>query len=257
MSKTNSQVFFPGSGLRRPPSPRPRRKPADRPRVKTRKAKPPLPFSLSNRPKPPGIWKKFWSTVLPPYTGTVGAMSAALLVWTAFSLSVGLIFCALYSSAGSTFSVMSIIYCAAQLTGGLVGFIFGIPRVEQSDAQNLECSDSIRARILANTNLEKVSDWLTTIIIGIGLTQFRSIAEGFNSLTSQISADLHPDINSAGSATGTQGQHSIQEGFSQSGSSAFVGALIIAGLTAGFITGWLFCRLLLIEALRHSEKRDV
>ncbi|MDV8022695.1 hypothetical protein [Rhodococcus sp. IEGM 1330] len=187
-------------------------------------------------------------------------MSAALLAWTAFSLSVGLVFCALYSSAGSAFSVMSIIYCAAQLTGGLVGFIFGIPRVEQSDAQNLQRSDSIRARILANTNLEKVSDWLTTIIIGIGLTQFRSIAEGFSSLTKQISADLNPNMTpagSAGSAASTQGQYSNPGGFTQSGSSAFVGALIIAGLTAGFITGWLFCRLLLIEALRHAENRDV
>lgn len=89
MRKTNSQVFFPGSGLHRPPSPRPRPKPADRPLVEAQKAEPSLPFRPSSRPKPLGIWKGFWSTVLPPYTGTVGAMSAALLAWTAFSLSVG------------------------------------------------------------------------------------------------------------------------------------------------------------------------
>jgi len=33
-----------------------------------------------------------------------------------------------------------------------------------------------------NTNLEQISDWLTKIIVGVGLTQFPQIIRGFQSL---------------------------------------------------------------------------
>jgi hypothetical protein len=61
---------------------------------------------------------------------------------------------------------------AALLVGGLLGFLFAIPRrdVERSP-------DSNGSRYSANTNLEQISDWLTKILVGVGLTQLREIGE--------------------------------------------------------------------------------
>jgi hypothetical protein len=71
------------------------------------------------------------------------------------------------------------------LVGGLLGFLFGVPRSEppgkekpsgQSDGDKTikpEGGDEERRRnsYRPNTNLEEVSDWLTKILVGVGLTQ--------------------------------------------------------------------------------------
>jgi len=53
--------------------------------------------------------------------------------------------------------------------GGFLGFLFGVPKMRSND-------DSDRGReVDSNTNLEQVSDWLTKIIVGVGLVEFQSI----------------------------------------------------------------------------------
>ena len=58
---------------------------------------------------------------------------------------------------------------ATFLIGGLIGFLFGIPKI------NTEYSKNKEKEYLANTSLEEISDWLTKIIIGLGLTQLINI----------------------------------------------------------------------------------
>ena len=55
---------------------------------------------------------------------------------------------------------------AAALVGGVVGFLFGIPLT--SKQRTAAASGS---QYETNTNLEQVSDWLTKIIVGVGLVQ--------------------------------------------------------------------------------------
>jgi len=55
---------------------------------------------------------------------------------------------------------------AAALAGGLVGFLFGIPRTVQTAA-----AAGDQPQYQGNTNLEQVSDWLTKILVGVGLVQ--------------------------------------------------------------------------------------
>lgn len=57
--------------------------------------------------------------------------------------------------------------------GSFSGFLFGIPRImNSSSAQSvLKSSKNI---ILHNDNLVQISDWLTKIIVGVGLTQINS-----------------------------------------------------------------------------------
>ncbi|MDP9839496.1 hypothetical protein J2T09_004272 [Neorhizobium huautlense] len=69
---------------------------------------------------------------------------------------------------------------AATAVGGMLGFLFGIPRVlqkapETPKAGEPQLSSKAEQLFATNTSLEDISDWLTKIIIGIGLVQFDTI----------------------------------------------------------------------------------
>jgi hypothetical protein len=87
----------------------------------------------------------------------------------------------------TTIGIGTEIVLASGVVGALLGFLFAIPRVLTKDEKD---SDSARLkeaegdpvargrRLLgSNTNLERVSDWLTTMLVGVGLSQLTSINE--------------------------------------------------------------------------------
>ena len=58
-------------------------------------------------------------------------------------------------------------------SGALSGFLFGIPRIINSSApKSAELEQNV---ILHNDNLVQISDWLTKIIVGVGLTQINAL----------------------------------------------------------------------------------
>src|SRR5262245_38208292 len=65
------------------------------------------------------------------------------------------------------------------LIGGLFGFLFGIPRSLQRPSVKGDGSGGASDKpegpqspaYRPNTNLEEISDWLTKILVGVGLTQ--------------------------------------------------------------------------------------
>jgi hypothetical protein len=69
---------------------------------------------------------------------------------------------ALYADAIDKKSVLAVgllVAGGAFLAGGLLGFLFGIPR--SIGGAETEATDATRrARYLPNTNLEQISDWL-------------------------------------------------------------------------------------------------
>lgn len=80
------------------------------------------------------------------------------------------------------------VVAAALASGGIVGFIFGIPRLLQdaravpqstaADGSSIVESDSDRTAAApygGNTSLEQISDWLTKILVGVGLTQLANL----------------------------------------------------------------------------------
>ena len=82
-----------------------------------------------------------------------------------------------------TFATTVLVGIASAAVGALLGFIFGIPRtldpasriaVAGAMAQGGPVASS-QAALAANTNLERVSDWLTTVLIGITLVQSQSV----------------------------------------------------------------------------------
>jgi hypothetical protein len=82
------------------------------------------------------------------------------------------------------FGVYFLVGCAALATGALFGFLFAIPRTReaavvaaQGAAQGADPLAVRQAVLSANTNLERVSDWLTTLLLGATLVQLRPIVD--------------------------------------------------------------------------------
>jgi hypothetical protein len=132
---------------------------------------------------------------------------------------------------------------ASLLLGGLVGLLFGIPRsLQQEHAEPAkknakseeEEREDTRSRALygANTNLEQISDWLTKILVGVGLTQIGKIGE--------VLGDIG-DVASEGMG-----------GFV--GSKPFSIAMTVYFTISGFLLGYLWTRLYLGRALTAAER---
>jgi hypothetical protein len=111
-------------------------------------------------------------------------------------------------------------------TGSAVGFLFGIPKVRRGETDNGESGYGQRV----NTNLEDISDWLTKIIVGVTLVQFRDAVHAFDALAGRMATDL--DLK--GGATTS-------------------GALIVYFAVIGFFYGYLMTRLFLAAAFRRAD----
>jgi hypothetical protein len=124
------------------------------------------------------------------------------------------------------FAVAVFIASSSFLLGGLVGFLFGIPRAVQGST-----APTGAAQYQANTNLEQVSDWLTKIIVGVGLVQIGRVIPGLTRYAESLKVPLG----------------------GQASSSAFGLALTIANLLIGFFLFYLWSRSLLKKELEELE----
>ncbi len=106
-------------------------------------------------------------------------------------------------------------------TGALIGFLFGVPRV------SLDSARWVTHR--PNSNIEVVSDWLTKIIVGVGLVEFHAIGRFVRGLAAELGKAL-----------------SLQSGDPVEGPAAsFAQAVIVYFFVAGLIQGYLLTRLYL------------
>jgi hypothetical protein len=111
-----------------------------------------------------------------------------------FGVLVNLIYCIQLPSGvrwitfGTSLSIGSSVF----LIGGLVGFLFGIPRTVQSSSPSTGAT-----QYQGNTNLEQVSDWLTKIIVGVGLVQIGRIIPALTKLAESLKAPLGGQPSSA------------------------------------------------------------
>lgn len=128
--------------------------------------------------------------------------------------------------------------------GGLFGFLFGVPRTpgQQSGASPAKNQtgaeankDDAAAKVAAaqnktrpNTNLEEISDWLTKILVGAGLTQLNKIPGKLGQLSAFIAKGM-------GSDTGPN--------------EAFAAATIVFFSICGFLAVFLWTRMYLPELL--------
>lgn len=156
----------------------------------------------------------------------LGGLAVTLIYATQFPLLQGI----------SVFSVCVMVAGAALMAGSLLGFLFGIPRTIQDDIewnvplQKTAINDASR-NYRPNTNLEQISDWLTKILVGVGLTQIPRIREELERLINYL-------------APGLGGLES---------SSGFAFAILVYFSICGFLIGYLITRLRLSTALREVD----
>jgi uncharacterized membrane protein len=96
--------------------------------------------------------------------------------------------------------------------GAFIGFLFGVPRINPNAKES--------AYLLPNTNIETISDWLTKIIVGVGLINFNEIGGFLKLISNQLAASLAMDA-------------------------PFAMALIVYFFIAGLIQGYLLTRMFL------------
>src|SRR5260370_13252754 len=79
------------------------------------------------------------------------------------------------------------------MTGGALGFLFGIPKSVQGQAPSVSSAGKTPGRAAyaqrVNTSLEEVSDWLTKLLLGVGLVQLRKVPELLQTYSTMMGAD--------------------------------------------------------------------
>ncbi|WP_162596118.1 Ig domain-containing protein [Methylobacterium sp. 17Sr1-1] len=96
----------------------------------------------------------------------------------------------------SIFGTDSMVAIASAGIGGLLGFIFGIPRTLDPStrvavaaaASSASPGAGSQAALAANTNLERISDWFTTLLIGATLVQAQNVIEWIGTLGTKYKA---------------------------------------------------------------------
>lgn len=146
---------------------------------------------------------------------------------------------------------------AAALVGALLGFLFGVPRTgfpsettapvngdgatngaslgeadRPADAAGNAAASPAVVRAVGytpNTGLEQVSDWLTKILVGVGLTQLLNIRAALQALTKRLSDEQLPGI--------------------------FFVALMIYFAILGFLVGYVWTRVVASPMFKRADSR--
>ena len=167
------------------------------------------------------------------------------LSWIMLAGVISIIVYAIQASSIAQFAAIAgagvVVAGASLLVGGLLGFLFGIPRTLQQEppASSVDTDgqerrpDSERQGVSyrVNTNLEQISDWLTKILVGVGLTQLTAIPEGLRLVADYVASGMGDPIGARIFAIGTLTYFCV----------------------CGFLFGYLWTRLFLATALRLAD----
>jgi hypothetical protein len=150
----------------------------------------------------------------------IGVGAVALYLWAQTQTAPAVVF------LGGVF-----IAAASAMVGALGGMIFGLPRSTPRASDANGSGGAAQSVISPNTNMIEISDWLTKIIVGLGLTQLGAIPGDFQRLVAY--------------ARGALGN--------PPGSEPIVGALILVYAVTGFVLTYLFTRTDLEAAIAAAD----
>jgi hypothetical protein len=139
------------------------------------------------------------------------------------------------NSQARDFSAGFLLAGASLFLGVLVGFIFGIPKTSKPSADSSNpVQGNTNVAYSLNTNLEEISDWLTKMLVGVGLVQLTAIPGYIIRIASYWETSI--------------GRHFP---------AAYVAALIIFFSPTGFLIGYLWTRLALIGDFIEQDPRKL
>ena len=128
--------------------------------------------------------------------------------------------------------------------GILVGFLFGIPKVVQAQGEAAVTTPegagvdrprderSVVYRMQVNTNLEQISDWLSKIIVGVGLVELKQLPDALTRLAAYIQPGL---------GTGDEAR-------------VMAMAIILYSSLVGFFVGYLVTRTYIAGVFRRADQ---
>jgi len=99
--------------------------------------------------------------------------------------------------SGAAFVVVLMAGVTALAAGILLGFLFGIPRTPNGDEDGTSAGRREGVRGLdyrPSTNLEQVTDWLTKILVGVGLVELKQVGNALENLGNLVSSALIPPV---------------------------------------------------------------
>lgn len=149
---------------------------------------------------------------------------------------LGLIFlCAFGISLHSLYDLAVAVFLAfaCSAVGAIAGFVFAIPRSIQgaNDSQSASQKGGTAPKYTANTNLEQISDWVTKIFVGLGLTEIGTIPSKLTSLA----------------------EYSAKAFNAPTVQPSLVSAMQIYFAILGFMTTYLWTRIYLIQEFSRAE----
>ncbi|WP_153278131.1 hypothetical protein [Saccharothrix syringae] len=146
----------------------------------------------------------------------------------AVSLGVLIVLVALSTvPATAVLGTALLVAAAATACGALTGFLFGIPRIPEDRAQRGDGTTALSA----NTNLEQISDWLTKILVGVGLVQVGAIGDAAGRLVDTIATAFQP------------AKHAT----------VLAGALVVLPTVLGFLVSYIGARTWLMEMFTEFD----
>ncbi len=144
--------------------------------------------------------------------------------------------------ASKVFAISAMLAISSHLVGWLIGFIFGIPRTVQDQEHRTDGAGTAhrehaprnepRSAYRVNTNLEQVSDWLTKILVGVGLTQFGNIKSILLESANYFAAGI-VDVDNI---------------------EPMITAIMVYYLIGGFLSGYFLTRLFFSEAFSQVDE---
>ena len=123
--------------------------------------------------------------------------------------------------------------------GAFVGFLFGIPRIVASSNSSLD--ETSKNLIFHNDNLVQISDWLTKIIVGVGLTQIANLPDKLNALGQYLGPSFTTNLDNL----------PVNDS-----SKAIAISTVLYFLILGFIACYLWTRFQFSNMLRETMKID-
>jgi hypothetical protein len=132
----------------------------------------------------------------------------------------------------------------AFLSGCLIGFLFGIPRVVSSGQLRHDPKlgqDPTSPEYSPSSNLAEVSDWLTKLLLGAGLVQLTRLGAPIGGLIDHVAAGLH----ATGASAGTDQTAKVMAG-------AILFGYAVIGLLDGYVVTTVWYQNKLVNIGAHS-----
>jgi hypothetical protein len=147
---------------------------------------------------------------------------------------VGVVALCFYSIAVSSFTALAtglLIAAASLVGGGVLGFLFALPR---SSGVTIAAGGQVEGRLRSSTSLEEIADWLTKILVGLGLVELSKLVDEGGRLIDFLGPALGP-------AEGSRRAVAL--------------ALLSLFTLSGFLLSYLGTRISLAGEFAHAEEQ--